>query len=106
MPEITTVAVITGKPGTGEQVLGILSDLAVATQAEEGCRLYSLQRGTQNPDVFVTVEKWASAAALESHLASSHITTALGAAAELLAQPPLIVPAAPTGAGDPAKNAF
>ena len=75
MSEISTVAIITAKPGSGAEVERVLRDLAVATHAEPGCLLYSLQQGMRDPDVFVTVEKWDSMESLESHLASDHLAS-------------------------------
>ena len=75
MSEISTVAIITAKPGSGTEVERVLRDLAVATHAEPGCLLYSLQQGMRDPDVFVTVEKWDSMESLESHLASDHLAS-------------------------------
>ena len=77
MSEISTVAIITAKPGRGTEVERALRDLAAATHAEPGCLLFSLQQGMRDPDVFVTVEKWDSLESLESHLASDHLASAL-----------------------------
>ena len=70
MAEISTVAIITAKPGRGDELEPLLRSLAEATHGEDGCVLYSLQRGLQDRDVFVTVEKWESAGPLEQHLAT------------------------------------
>lgn len=106
MSAISTVAVITAKPGSGDEVETILRTLAEATHGEEGCQLYSLQRGLEDSDVFVTVEKWASSADLAAHMASPHIAAALGAAGELLAVPPQIIPATPLTVGASDKNTY
>ncbi len=103
---ISTVAIITAKPGSGDEVEQILSTLATATHDEEGCQLYSLQRGLEDTDVFVTIERWDSPEALAGHMASAHIAAALGAAGELLAEEPRIVAAGNVGVGDPGKGAF
>ncbi len=55
MPAIGTTAIITAKPEAASEVESILSELATATQAEAGCILYSLNRGVQDPNVFITV---------------------------------------------------
>lgn len=106
MSAISTVAVITAKEGSADQVETILRTLAEATHAESGCIRYSLQRGLQDPNVFVTVEKWDSSASLDAHLASEHVQAALGAAGELLAAQPQIIAAAPLEVGDPEKSAY
>lgn len=106
MAELSTVAVITGKPGTGDVLEEALRALAEETHGEDGCVLYSLQRGIRDRDTFVTVEKWESAGHLDAHLASPHVAAALTAAADLLAEPPRIVATEPLTVGDPAKAAY
>ncbi|MEP6851656.1 MAG: putative quinol monooxygenase [bacterium] len=106
MPAIGAIAVITARPGAEDEVADLLYELVTATQAEAGCLLYSLQRGLEEPNVFVTVEKWASPDALQAHLSSPHVATALGRAGELLTEAPRIISFAPTGAGDTAKGTF
>ncbi len=106
MSEISAIAVITAKPGSAEKVGAALSDLAVATHAEEGCLHYSLHHGLQDPNVFVTIEKWRSMPDLDAHLASSHLKAALAAAGELMAVEPLIIPAESMGIGVDGKGAF
>lgn len=103
---INVSAVITGKPGTGDQILPMLQALAEGTHHEDGCVLYSLQRGIENPDQFVTVEKWTSGDALTAHLATEHVQAALAGAGDLLAGPPMIIPTRPVPAGDAAKSGY
>lgn len=106
MSEINTVAVITAKPGSGDQVEQALKQLAEATHAEDGCIRYSLQRGIEDPNVFVTIEKWDSPESLQAHLGSSHIAQALSSTAEVLAMPPQIIPLSAVEAGETAKSAY
>lgn len=101
---IGTVAVIAGKPGTGDQLEAALRELAAATHGEEGCVLYSLQRGVAEPDTFVTVEKWRSQDDLDAHMQTPHIAAALGTATDLLARDILIIPTDLLDVG--AKGAF
>jgi quinol monooxygenase YgiN len=106
MTEVSTVAVITAKPEFAAEVEAALSTLAAATHAEPGCLLYSLQRGLQEPNVFVTVEKWDSMESLQAHLASPHITEALSTTGDLLTGPPQIIAAEMLTVGDPAKSTY
>jgi quinol monooxygenase YgiN len=99
-------AVITGVPGSGDRLLEMLEQLAVGTHAEAGCLLYSLQRAVDNPDQFVTVEKWTDKAALDQHLTSQHVQAALAGAGEILAGPPMIIPTLPVAAGEAAKTKY
>ncbi len=106
MSEINTVAIITAKPGSADVVEQALRTLAEATHGEQGCIRYSLNRGLQDPNVFVTIEKWRSQEDLDAHLKSPHLAAALASAGEHLADTPLIVPAEALSVGDPAKSAF
>lgn len=99
-------AVITGVPGSGDRLEGMLIELATGTHAEDGCLLYSLQRAVENPDQFVTVEKWTSKEALDDHLTSPHVQAALAGAGEILAGPPVIIATLPVAAGDAAKTNY
>lgn len=99
-------AVITGAPGNGDQLETLLVELATSTHAEAGCLLYSLQRAVDNPDQFVTVEKWTSRQALDEHLASPHVQAALAGAGDILASPPMIIATVPVDAGDAAKSDY
>lgn len=99
-------AVITGVPGSGDRLQGMLVELAAGTHAESGCLLYSLQRAVENPDQFVTVEKWTGQEALNQHLTSAHVQAALAGAGEILAAPPMIIATMPVPAGDAAKSGY
>lgn len=104
--EVNVVAVITGKPGTGDTLEPMLQALAEGTHTESGCLLYALHRGVENHDQFTTVEKWTSPETLQGHLDTDHVKAALGAAGEYLAEAPLIIPTQPVAAGDPAKSTY
>ena len=106
MPAIGTTAIITAKPESAGEVEAALIELVEATQAEPGCIMYSLNRGLQEPNVFVTVEKWESPEALQAHLGSPHIQTALARTGELLTEAPRIIATEPLPVGDPTKNTY
>ena len=106
MTEISTVAVITAKPGSADGVGKALRELATATHTEDGCLHYSVHQGVQEPDVFVTIEKWRSQEDLDGHMASPHLQAALAAAGDLMAEPPRIIPARSLGVGADGKGAF
>jgi quinol monooxygenase YgiN len=81
MAGISVVAVITAKPGSGDEVEAMLRGLAESTHGEDGCALYSLQRGLEDRDVFVTVEKWDSQEALQAHMGGPAVAAALATGA-------------------------
>jgi quinol monooxygenase YgiN len=56
---------------------------------------YALYNSAADPTVFITVEKWASQADLDGHMASPHIAAALTTASEHLAVAPAIHPLVP-----------
>ena len=106
MSEISTIAIITAKPGCGPDVEQALRQLTAASHAEPGCLLYSLQQGMRDPDVFVTVQKWDSLDSFEAHLASDHLAEALELTRHLLVTEPQIIPAQPLAVGEPAKSTY
>ena len=106
MADISVVAVITAKAGHGDEVEAMLRGLAESAHGEDGCMLYSLQRGLEDRDVFVTVEKWSSQDALQAHLGGPGIAAAMATGGALLAGPPQIIPAEMLQLGDPAKATY
>ena len=99
-------AVITGVPGSGDRLEQVLVRLAGATRSEDGCLLYSLQRVVENPDQFVTVEKWTGKDALDAHLASEHLRSALADAQDSLAGAPMIMSTRLVPAENEAKSTY
>ncbi len=95
MPDLHVVAVIIAKPGSEEPVRDALTDLVVATRAEEGCLEYTLSVSAADPTVFITQERWRSQADLDTHMTTEHIRTALTVTAPHLASPPAIYPLVP-----------
>jgi quinol monooxygenase YgiN len=92
MRAIETVAVLKAKEGRADDLLEVLRKLASATQAEDGCVFYSLQRGLEDASTFVTVERWASREALADHRLTPHLTQAREDMASLLREAPQVVP--------------
>lgn len=58
------------------------------TRAEPGCLAYDLLQSTDDPAVFVLVERWRSARDLDLHVGTDHMTAFLAASADVLAGPP------------------
>ena len=92
MTVLNTVALITAKPGSEGAVRDALTELRGHTRAEAGCVRYDLFESAATPGTFVTVEEWSDQAALDGHLASDHIATALRVTADALAAAPAIHP--------------
>ena len=77
MSEVVVIASLIARPGKEPEAQKFLSDLLATTHAEQGCMLYALHHGTDDPRHFVFVERWESRPLLDKHLASEHIQTAL-----------------------------
>lgn len=77
MSDVVVIASLTAQPGKESEAEEFLSDLLATTHAEQGCLLYALHRGLDDPRRLIFVERWQSRPLLEEHLASEHIQTAL-----------------------------
>jgi quinol monooxygenase YgiN len=62
----------TAKAGQEAAVAKALEELAAPSRAEPGILLYQLHRDPQNARVFASYEQYASKAAYDAHLSSSH----------------------------------
>ena len=91
MPEIVVVGSLKAKPGKEDDARDALGGLVAPTHAEDGCVLYALHQGTEDPTRFTFVERWESAEKLQAHLGSDHIAAVLRRAEDLLSEPPDIV---------------
>jgi quinol monooxygenase YgiN len=75
------------KPGRIDEFLRLLGELAVATRAEPGNRLYVFGRGPA-PDTVVMLERYLDRDALKAHFASAHFQAAGQRLADCFAEPP------------------
>ncbi|MGI8416224.1 MAG: putative quinol monooxygenase [Nakamurella sp.] len=99
MPEINVLALFRAKPEHRDELKRQLSRLAEAVHTESGCLLYSLQQGTDDPDVFAYVEKWESEDALAAHGKAPHMLTGAADRSVLMAEPGTVVFTRSVGAG-------
>lgn len=83
-------ATLLARPDAAEATRDALAALVDPSRAEAGCEHYELFQSTDDPARFQTVERWASPAAVEAHLASDHVQAAFAAAGDLLAAEPVI----------------
>src|ERR1700733_8339805 len=91
MSEVVVVASFVAHPGQEQEAEKFLWDLLATTHAEEGCLLYALHRGIDDPRRLVYVERWESRPLLEQHLHSEHIQTALSRVGKFFSEAPDIV---------------
>jgi quinol monooxygenase YgiN len=83
MAEVVVVGAFTANPGKEEEALEAFRALVEPTHGEDGCILYALHRGVDDPAKLTFVERWASREALDAHLESEHVQAALARADEL-----------------------
>ena len=85
---VKVIARITARADTLDELKAVLQRLVRPTRAENGCLSYELFQSTTVAAEFVFVEEWASAAAIDSHMASVHVQEAFARAQPLLSCPP------------------
>jgi quinol monooxygenase YgiN len=101
MTEVSTITIIKAKPGSAVAVEQVLGNLPRIARTAAGCPRYTSQRGLEDPDVFITIERWDSEETVSSHLAYSALGEVLESTRHLLAAPPRVIylrdcdPAAP-----------
>jgi quinol monooxygenase YgiN len=83
MSEIVVVGSFTAREGKEADALAAFEALVEPTHGEEGCILYALHQGAQDPGRLAFVERWESAELLRAHLHSEHIQAVLAQADEL-----------------------
>jgi len=83
---VHVVARVSAKPDSAAQVAAILSRLIVPSRQEPGCLRYELFHNQANPAEMVFVEEWADDAALDTHLATAHLQSALSEAKPFLSK--------------------
>lgn len=105
MSEVVVAASFKVKDGREEEAEEALRAVTRETHKEEGCLLYALHRGLDDPGRFVLIEHWRSRADLDAHLQQPHVL-ALASTADALAEPAAtwFVEALPEG--DPEKGAL
>lgn len=99
---VTVVATLPVKPESVETVRGILTRTIEAVHGEPGCDLYSLHEA--DGGLFVFVEQWADADALNTHSKAPAVTQMFADLGDHLAGAPDIKVAQAVPAGDPAKG--
>ena len=104
MAEIVVVGSLRAKPGKEEETREALAGLVAPTHEEQGCIVYAMHQGVDDPTRFAFVERWTSKDDLQAHLGSPHIAALLERADELLAESPDIVVYDAVPGGDERKG--
>lgn len=84
---IHIIARFTAKPDTIDALRTLLLGMLAPTRKEEGCIRYELLNNTADATDFTFVEEWASQAAIDAHMQTSHLKAVLVDSAPLVACP-------------------
>ena len=106
MSEIVVVGSFTARPGKEAEGLEAFEALVEPTHAEDGCILYALHRGSDDPAKLAFIERWESREALEAHLASPHIKAILERAEDLFGDSGSITVYEARPGGEPVKGSL
>ena len=89
MSEVVVVAVARCKDGEAERMRAVMSEVAAASNEEEGCLSYVIHADKNDPNRLVVVERWVSQDALDHHLTLPHVQK-VAESIDALAEPPQI----------------
>jgi quinol monooxygenase YgiN len=106
MAEVVVIGTFTTEPGKEVEALEAFKGLVEPTHVEEGCLLYALHRGTDDPRRLAFVHRWASRERLEAHLKSPHIAAVLERLEELFGDSADIVVYDAVPGGEPKKGSL
>lgn len=90
MGEILVVARARLRPGEAGRIMEAIGGFVAASRAEPGCLEYALYVSATEFEELATVERWATPAAFEAHLAAPHTQAFLALGAECFAAAPVI----------------
>ncbi len=88
---INVLAIFHAIPEHRDELKRQLEVMAAETHKEEGCLLYALQVGTEDPHVLGFVEKWESAEALAKHQQAPHVVNGRDERTAMMSQPPVVI---------------
>jgi len=77
MSEVVVVGSFSARPGKQAEAVEAFKALVEPTHGEEGCILYALHRGVDDPRRLAFIERWTSRELLDAHLQSAHVREAL-----------------------------
>jgi quinol monooxygenase YgiN len=83
---VVVVGSFTARSGKEQEAQDAFRELLEPTHGEDGCILYALHRGADDPRRLTFIERWASPEALEAHLASPHVQEVLARADDLFGE--------------------
>lgn len=83
MSEVVVTGSFKINEGKEREALEAFEALVEPTHREEGCILYALHKGVDDPGRLTFIERWESRELLEAHLGSDHVGALLQRAEEL-----------------------
>ena len=86
-PLLTVIAEFYAKPGSEEELGGLLKGLVEPTRKEPGCVQYDLHVDNDKAGHFLFVENWTSKAHLQEHVRSPHFVAFQARSGSLLVEP-------------------
>lgn len=90
-PEVFVLARARVQPGRESDTEAALRANAEESRREEGCVSYTVLRGSGDPQLFITVERWRSRSDADLHMKTPHVQKLLGTIGPWLAAPPEIL---------------
>jgi quinol monooxygenase YgiN len=85
---VTAMGIVRATPGREQELGRRMAALLGPTRAEPGCLAYDLFQSTDDPAVWVMLERWRSLADLDAHVESQHLADFIEQSHELLDRAP------------------
>jgi quinol monooxygenase YgiN len=106
MSEVVVVGSFSAEPGKEAEAVEAFKALVEPTHREEGCILYALHQGADDPRRLAFIERWASRELLNTHLESAHVKKALERVEEIFGDNAEIVVYEPLPCGETKKGSL
>lgn len=106
MPEVVVVGSFTAQAGKEAEAVEAFESLVEPTHREEGCVLYALHQGVDDPRRLAFVERWASRESHSAHMSSPHVQGVLARAEELFEPGGEVVVYESLPGGEPSKGSL
>jgi quinol monooxygenase YgiN len=91
MSEVVVVGSFVAREGQEAEAVEAFEALVEPTHDEDGCILYALHRGSDDPRRLAFVERWESKQLLGAHLESDHVKAVLAKADDLFESADIVV---------------
>jgi len=106
MSEVVVVGSFHARPGKEAEAVDAFKALVEPSHREDGCILYALHQGADDPRRLTFIERWASRELLDAHLASAHVKKVLERVEELFGDSADIVVYEALPGGEPQKGSL